>query len=349
MELTISATAGVTRASCRPGWRSVSNLFSIDSRPGLLLIGAMRSFLAICLSTTAVWSALVGCSAPTVDYPAFDGSRAFEYLRAQVEFGPRVSGSKASADCRRYFYRHFSERGMKVDSQAFTFYDPYSGRDTALVNVIASIEGSGSDRILLMAHYDSRPRTDYASDASLSESPIDGANDGASGVAVLMELANLMAKAVPPCSVDIVLVDGEDWGKGGDHDYYFLGSREFSRRITRDSYRFGIVVDMVGDKSQQIYREVISDTYARSVNDMVFQTAQKLGVTTFIDSVKHAVKDDHLPLNVAGVATVDLIDFDYPYWHTEFDTVDKCSAESLANVGKVLAEIVYNRSIWPKK
>lgn len=220
-----------------------------------------------------------------------------------------------------------------------------------MVNVVASIGGNdgAGDRIVLMAHYDSRPRTDYARDPALFESPIDGANDGASGVAVLMELANLMSKRPPPCSVDIVLVDGEDWGRAGDHDYYFLGSREFSRRIARGRYRFGIVVDMVGDRNQQIYREEISDTYARSINDMVFEAARRIGVATFIDSVKHAVKDDHLPLNVAGVPTVDLIDFDYQYWHTEFDTVDKCSAESLTNVGRVLVEIVYNKSIWPKK
>lgn len=106
---------------------------------------------------------------------------------------------------------------------------------------------------------------------------------------------------------------------------------------------------MIGGKTQQICREIYSDRFHKPLNDMVWNTAKALGVTTFIDSTKYAVEDDHLSLNVGGVPTIDLIDFDYPYWHTELDTPDKCSAESLTNVGRVLAQIAYNKSIWPSK
>jgi len=164
-----------------------------------------------------------------------------------------------------------------------------------------------------------------------------------------MEMANLLTTQAHPCTVDLVFVDGEDWGEEGDHDAYMIGSREFARSGIRDRYKLGIVVDLVGDSQQQLYREGFSERYAGSLNDAVWDAAARLGVTTFIDSVKHSVLDDHLSLNAAGVMAIDIIDFDYPHWHTEFDTPDKCSAGSLANVGQVIAEMIYNPSLWPKK
>lgn len=292
------------------------------------------------------------CSNPPVEPPAFMADRAYGYLLAQVDFGPRVPGSEASAQCRSYVYKYFSDLGLEVDSQAFLYFDPYSKRELRLVNVIASFKADppqASPGIVLMAHYDSRPRTDYASDANLKDQPIVGANDGASGVAVLMEMANMFAEVPPPTDVDLVIVDGEDWGKVGDHQHYVLGSREFVNRGVRGKYLFGIVVDMVGDADQQIYREVYSEHYNKELNDVVWDAAARLGVATFRDSVKYTILDDHLSLNTGGVPAIDIIDFDYPYWHTEFDTPDKCSGESLAEVGKVLAEVIYHPSLWPRK
>ncbi|MEW6413381.1 MAG: M28 family peptidase [Candidatus Zixiibacteriota bacterium] len=305
------------------------------------------------LATTFVSSLLVlSCGQGVFEPPVFDGQRAFGYLEKQVEFGPRVPGSEASASCRDYYYRHFSELGLEVDSQKFVFFDPYSQSDIPMVNVIASFKVTPDDKspgMVLMAHYDSRPRTDFAENPQLRAQPIQGANDGASGVAVLMELANLFAQTPPEGNIDLVLVDGEDWGKAGDHHLYMIGSKEFAKRGIRDKYRFGIVVDMVGESDQQIYREGFSERYAKDLNDMVFSTARDLGLMTFIDSVRYPIMDDHLSLNIAGVPAIDIIDFDYPYWHTEYDTPDKCSAESLANVGRLLAYVVYNKSLWLKK
>jgi len=291
-----------------------------------------------------------GCSPVDLKPPEFDGERAYQYLCDQVKFGPRVPGSAAWRQCRGYYVNHFASLGLAVDSQVFSFRDPYSGDSIPLVNLIVSCPGvSESDEaIVLMAHYDCRPRTDFASDTSLLDQPIDGANDGASGVGVLMELARLMAASPPAVDVDLVLVDGEDWGRPRDLDYYMLGSREFARRGIRGKYSFGIVIDMIGDADQQIYREGYSDRFAPELNNMIWGMAAELGISTFIDSVKYHIHDDHLSLNTGGVPAVDLIDFDYPYWHTEFDTVDKCSPESLGNVGLLLTHILYRPSLWPR-
>ncbi len=304
------------------------------------------------LATIIAWSSLVAllaCSTGDRTAPAFDAERAYQHLVSQVAFGPRVPGSEAAAQCRDYFYRFFDTLGLVIDSQVFMYRDPYSGDTIRMVNVIARVDGGEADNhILLMAHYDCRPRTDYASDTALRDEPIDGANDGASGTAVLLELARLCAQSAPPTNVDLVLVDGEDWGKAGDHENYMLGSREFVRRGVHGRYRFGIVVDLVGDRDQQIYREGYSEKFYKCINDMIWSTAARLGIPTFIDSVKHTVQDDHLSLMSAGIPAANIIDFDYRYWHTEFDTPDKCSPEALANVGRVVTEITYKPSLWPK-
>jgi glutaminyl-peptide cyclotransferase len=304
-------------------------------------------------SITIAWltvSVISGCGGP-VQPPSFNGDRALEYVRHQVSFGPRVSGTEASARCRDWMYSHLRSQGLSIDSQAFEIIDPYTSIDTPMVNVIAHYRGNPSDSraILLLAHYDSRPRTDYHSDSTMRNMPIAGANDGGSGVAVLLELANLFAQQPPRCNVDIVLADGEDWGKSGDLDHYLLGAREFARQGIRERYHFAVVVDMIGDSSQQIYREDYTDRFYKPLNDMLWKVADTLGVKTFSDQIRHTVIDDHIPIGAAGVPTALLIDFDYKYWHTEQDTPDKCSAASLSNVGRVLAYIVYNESVWPKK
>lgn len=294
----------------------------------------------------------LGCSSSITTPPSFDGDRAYGFLLKQVEFGPRVPGSDPWRNCRTYFNEYFTGLGLQVDSQNFSFIDPYSNREIPLVNVIARYRGGKADElpVALMAHWDSRPRADYATNPGLADQPIDGANDGASGVAVLMELAHMVTEQKAPSNVDFVLVDGEDWGKSGDIDYYLLGSKYFAAAGDgiRGKYRFGIVVDMIGDKDQKILREGFSQRFEAAVNDMVWKAARDLGVTTFVDSVTQDIFDDHLSLATAGVPAIDIIDFDYRYWHTELDTPDKCSPESLANVGKVLARILYNPSLWPK-
>jgi len=313
-------------------------------------IGGMNFRSRVCILIAAIAVSITSCRGNSSPPPPFDGDRAFGYLGRQVAFGSRVPGSEAWRECRDYYYRFFDSLGLKVDSQRFSFADPYSGDTIPLVNILVTVPGRDSDRPgpLLAAHWDSRPRSDRATNPALAEQPLLGANDGASGVAVLMELAGLFAKQPPPTDVHLVLLDGEDWGKEGDPDYYLLGSREFARRGVRGKYRFAIVLDMVGDADQQIYREGYSQRFYPKLNDMVFAAAATLKLTTFHDSVRHFALDDHLPLSGGGLPAIDLIDFDYTYWHTEADTPDHCSAESLANVGRLMTYIVYNPSLWPK-
>lgn len=295
---------------------------------------------------------LLSCSEKESDvvYPQFDEHRAMSHLVAQVDMGPRVPGSDSWSKCHKYFFNYLDSLNVTFVADSFSFVDPYSAKEIPLVNVIANINGTGDDKrkILLVAHYDSRPRIDYAQKQEDRERGLDGANDGASGVAVLFELISDLVEQQPTVSIEIVFVDGEDWGKSGDSKYYLLGSSEYARKVKSEEYYFGIVLDMIGDKDQQVYREEYSQRFAGEINDIVWNASKKLAISTFHDTVKYAIQDDHLPFNVAGIKTVDLIDFDYQYWHTEFDTPDKCSAESLGNIGRILLEIIYNSKQWQK-
>lgn len=310
----------------------------------------INKFQMIIINFCLISCGLITCSEKIASTPQFDGLKAMNYLIEQVNFGPRVPGSESSANCRTYLYNHFNQLSMTIDSQKFIFFDPYSQSNIEMVNLIASYKNddNNTDKILLAAHYDSRPRAENALDYNKIDSPVDGANDGASGVALLMEIANKITKQTPPIDIDFLFVDGEDWGKVGDIENYLLGSKEFARTSIRDKYIFGIVVDMVGDSNQKIYREASSELFAKKINDMIFKTAKRLKIPTFIDSVKFAITDDHLSLNVGGVPSAVIIDFEYDYWHTEQDTPDKCSEQSLNNVGNVMMEIIYNESLWPK-
>jgi len=295
---------------------------------------------------------VVDCGDNVITSPKFDGSRAMDYIADQVNFGPRVPGSESSANFRDYLYNHFKQLEIRVDSQKFYYFDSYSKTEIEMVNVLASYTSpskSLSKKILLLAHYDSRSRAENSSDTSKMNTPIDGANDGASGVAVLMEIANKLSERAPFIDIDLLFVDGEDWGKVGDIENYLIGSKEFARNPIRNKYLFSIVIDMVGDKNQRIYREGSSELFARDINNMIFETAKRLEIPTFVDSVKHNITDDHLSLNASGVPSAVIIDFDYEYWHTEGDTPDKCSPQSLENVGNVLLEIIYNELLWPQK
>jgi Zn-dependent M28 family amino/carboxypeptidase len=201
-----------------------------------------------------------------------------------------------------------------------------------------------TERILLCAHWDTRPYADQDPDPQKRTRPILGANDGASGVAVLLEVARVLRQIPPVKGVDIVLFDGEDYGRGfnGDTSDYFLGARRFAA-VNKGKYapRLGILLDMIGDKDLTIYYEGNSNrTYPDHVA-RVWQAAAVLGYKQFIRQGKYTISDDHIPLLEAGIPCIDLIDFDYPPWHTAGDTPDKCSPQSLKSVGDVVLKVVY--------
>jgi hypothetical protein len=286
-------------------------------------------------------------SAPTkqIDVPSFSGTHAFEYLTAQTSFGPRNPNSPGHRNCLTYLQLELSKSTDVVSLQQFT----QRGYNEVLnlTNIFARFNPDSLTRILLIAHWDTRPRAELDPDPKKRLLPIIGANDGASGVAVLLELAAIMKASPPPIGVDLLLVDGEDYGKEGDTQLYLLGARYFSTHLSPGyAPQFGILLDMVGDSELLLKKERYSLQYAPDVVDLVWSTAANIGVAQFSSELQNWVTDDHIPLNQAGIKTIDLIDFEYPdssnrYWHTTMDTPDKCSPASLEAVGSVLAELIY--------
>jgi len=278
--------------------------------------------------------------------PTFSGEQAFSYLTAQTAFGPRNPNSRGHDACLAYLASTLRGLADEVRMQEFA-HTGYDGEQLRLTNVIAWFRPGDHTRILLCAHWDTRPRAEQDETKSKRNDPILGANDGASGVAVLTEIARLLKSTPPAIGVDIVLFDGEDYGKEGDHANYLLGSRYFAEHKGEDYVpRFGILLDMVGDAYLELPKEQYSVRYAPDVVDMVWKTAAFLGISQFRDEKGEEIMDDHLPLNEAGIQTIDIIDFNYPdptnrYWHTHQDTPAHCSAESLEAVGSVIASVVY--------
>ncbi len=280
---------------------------------------------------------------PRARRPEFDGAKAFEMLKRQCEFGPRPSGSEAARKTRAFLLAELSRYADQVETQEFTYRDRvYSNREISLSNIIGIFNPEAKRRVLLCAHWDTRPVADMEIDADKRRRPILGANDGASGVAVLLELARLFKQQKPQIGVVMVFLDGEDYGDWDRMEGVLLGAKHFARNMKKYRLEYGILLDMIGDKNLQVYREVNSERYAPRVNDRVFRIARELGFEkNVIDQLKTEVIDDHIPINEAGLPTIDLIDFDYAYWHTLEDTVDKCSPQSLAIIGSLVAETVY--------
>jgi glutaminyl-peptide cyclotransferase len=290
---------------------------------------------------------LIAAGAPTAKpkggEPAFDSLRAYRYLKEQCAFGPRVAESEAHAKALAYFTAHFQGLGFRTEPQPFIHTDLHSGRKVPLVNLLVTIPGRDAKRkpVLFCAHWDSRPRADQEASEMLALQPISGANDGASGVAVLMELANGFKKKAPLQTVYLALFDGEDYGREGQLGEYFLGARRFAENPPVSGLAYALLLDMVGDKDLHIPIEQNSMKQSPELVRRIWARAHALGLSQFEASPGPTVWDDHMPLQEKGIPAVDLIDFRYPHWHTLADTPDKCSAGSLGAVGRLVASLAY--------
>lgn len=285
-------------------------------------------------------AAAAGPVAPQV----FDGQRAYKYLVDICALGPRPSGSAGMEAQQRLLTKHFTDLGARVHLQRFRARHPVDGSAVSMANLIVEWFPERKDRVLLCAHYDTLPFPML--------DPVDprgvfvGANDGASGVAVLMELGHHIRQLPLQLGVDFVFFDAEEF-IFRESDPYFLGSEFFSRAY-RDKqlpfearYRWAVLLDMVGDRDLQIYQERNSLSWpeSRPLVHQIWNIARRLGIKEFIPRPKYDIRDDHIMLrNVGGIPSCVLIDFDYPYWHTQQDTPDKCSPESLRKVGIVVLE-----------
>jgi Zn-dependent M28 family amino/carboxypeptidase len=242
-----------------------------------------------------------------------------------MQYIPRHPGTEGWRACGDYILQQFAAQGWSVEEQPFTYMD------TGCRNLIAK-RGSGP-LLIFGAHYDSRRRADEDPDPQKRDQPVPAANDGASGVAILLELARVLDPLALGRTIWLVAFDAEDNG-GLDGWDWIAGSRHFVQVLEHETQGM-VLFDMIGDADQQIYYERNSHD---GMNEQIWTIADALGYDTFIPQDRHSMLDDHIPFIQAGIPAVDLIDFDYPYWHTTEDTLDKVSVASLEAVGRTAEE-----------
>jgi glutaminyl-peptide cyclotransferase len=300
----------------------------------------------------------------------FNGVRAYGYLKQLCDIGPRPSGSPGMATQQAFLTNYFQKLGGRVELQRFHMKHPHEETDVHMANIIVHWGEEKPERILLCAHYDTLPFP--LRDEKNPQGRFVGANDNAAGVAVLMELGNDLANLPCKYGVDFVLFDAEEFVFNDRHDPYFIGSEffagEYAKQLPQNNqprssnpenaeatkslelgknnppayrYRWAILLDMIGDADLQIFQERGSARWPDTqplVNEF-WAIAAKLGVREFIAKPKYEINDDHIALHEIGrIPCIDVIDFDYPPWHTEGDVPSACSALSMAKVGWVLEE-----------
>jgi len=265
-----------------------------------------------------------------------------------VRPGPPASGSTAHENLRGVIAEHAAALGFVAVRDCFDGVHPQTGEDLEICNLVVSVGPPGGERLWLAAHYDTRPLADRDPDPERRADPIPGANDGASGVAVLMHLLELCAEQPPPRGVDFIFFDAEDAGLPRQPATYCLGSQHLARSwqdmgspLAGGEPRGMILLDMVGEHDLRIPMERLSLARAPAWTREVFARAQQLGLSAFVPEPGPAVIDDHEPFLRVGIPAVDLIDFTFPEWHTHGDTPDVCDPGSLEQVGTLLADIVF--------
>ncbi len=284
--------------------------------------------------------------------PHFNGRKAYEYCKTQVNFGPRNPGSNGHRQALNFLQIELNKFADSVALQNFT-YTGYDNEILELTNIIAKFNPSAKNRIIISAHWDTRPRAEHAFDKNNVNKPILGANDGASGTAVILVLAELLKSHKPGFGVDLVLFDGEDYGYESDLMNFCLGSKYFASNISENNRpAFAVLLDMVGDKDAVFPKEGNSLIYAEEIVNTIWNIAYNLNATKFIQKESSAVYDDHIPLNQAGIRTVDIIDSyligaNGPdkrrnYWHSDKDDMSNISSETLGQVGNVLVNLIYS-------
>ena len=290
------------------------------------------------------------CYGFSQNIPPFDSKRAMDLLQTQCAFGPRFPGSFGHLQMKK-----FMEKFLKPLSDSLYIMDekiphPYKNYNINLTNYLARYNLHASYRIMLMAHWDTREFADQDLDPDNTSLPILGANDGASGVAVLLILAEILhTLPLLNIGIDLLFVDGEDMGKSGDPDKFGLGTQAFTKHVPEPLPQFAICLDMIADQEQHFPIERFSLQQAPEVVQAIWTLANDLGYTQFENRIGPAVMDDHYYLyKYAKIPAIDIIDFEYPnknvnYWHTIQDIPENCSVESLGVVGTVVTHFIYQQ------
>lgn len=290
--------------------------------------------------------------------PEFNADSAYHYIKAQVDFGPRIPNSLAHGQAGDYLISQFKKYGATVTVQAFTA-STFDNQKINLRNIIASFHPEKKKRILLAAHWDTRPFADK--DPEKPNSTFDGANDGASGVGVLLEIARVIQQQPPSIGIDIILFDGEDWGERDNQqdthplppgltEWWCLGSQQWARNKHQSNYSasFGILLDMVGGKNARFAKEGYSLEYAPGIVDKIWNTAGRLGFShIFLQEQTSFATDDHKFVNeVAKIPMVDILCYEPvsgfgDFHHTRKDNLEIISKETLSVVGKTVLNVIY--------
>lgn len=292
-----------------------------------------------------------------ITVPEFNSDSAYAYVAKQVAFGPRVSGSKTQLACRDWLVSELKRHGADVTVQKASVR-AYNNTILPCYNIIGSINPDAKARIMLSSHWDSRPYADWDPDPANHRKPIPGANDGASGVGILLEIARVLGQHAPSIGVDIFFWDAEDFGEPKDNqgqekeDTWGLGSQYWSKNPHKTGYnaRYGILLDMTGAANATFYQEGFSMRFAPGIMRKVWDHAQALGYGNyFINEEANPIMDDHYYVNkYANIPTIDIIHQDknsdtgfYPYWHTLQDDIDKIDKTTLKVVGQTLLRTIF--------
>ncbi len=331
-----------------------SHIYSALAASAVSIFMAMTSFVG-CTTTS---QSATSPSAPTDIDVVFDADSAWQYVAAQVAFGPRVPGSEAHAKCLNYMTQVLENHGATVEVQESecTLFD---GRVVPIRNVVAHIQPEKATRVILCAHWDSRMWADNDPDESRRSEPIDGANDGASGVGVLLEVARQLQQRKAEVGVDIILFDVEDNGTPNFYhstsyapDTWCLGSQYWARTLGKSSQaRYAILLDMVGATGARFHREMFSMTYSSGVVDMIWSKASSLGYANyFVDDEGSNITDHHYYMHkLSGTHAGDIIQYDDSsgtsfgeYWHTHGDVMEKVDRQTLEVVGRTVLAVIYD-------
>ena len=331
----------------------------------------MKKILFVCICALALASCGGGKSdnntdkdtvkTPEVKVPTFNDDSAYAFVEKQVSFGPRVPGTKAHKACGDWLVeklRTYSKDVMEQTGQM----PSYDGKMLPVRNLIASFNAEAQNRILLCAHWDTRPFADM--DTKDENRPIDGANDGASGVGVLLEIARVLSAEKPTVGVDIIFFDTEDYGPSkkskfeGKDEYWCLGSQYWSRNKHKQGYSasYGILLDMVGGKNASFYKEGRSMEFAGNIVNKVWSTAARLGFASYFltdRAGQMAITDDHIFVNDIGkIPCIDIVHLDpstntgfAPHWHTHQDNMQNIDRGTLQAVGATLLDVIYREGL----
>lgn len=288
--------------------------------------------------------------ADTIDVPAFSADSAYSYVASQVVFGPRIANSVAHEKCAKWLASELNRHGADTVILQNTNLNDFG----PMTNIMGRFGLNKSNRILLLAHWDSRPTADEETDPALRSLPIDGANDGASGVGVLLEIARLIGKNSPKTGVDILFVDAEDAGNEGDEDSWARGAQYFAENMpygtTEPLPHFAVLLDMVGGHDAKFPREMFSEVKCRQFVDKIWKLAKENDLAErFPNRTGGAINDDHVPLMRAGIPAVDIIESNHPLtgsfnptWHTLNDNLENIDRNTLGDVGKLVTLLIYS-------